>query len=64
MSEFVYMLIPDQSSWEDSVIILNVDKAISLSIQYPLCRVEIFKKGNKDSGYVPTYKFYKKGYIH
>lgn len=57
--EFVYLLLPDGSEWEDMVIILDKDEAIQASVKFKKSRVEIFKKSSL--GYVPTYTYYEKG---
>ena len=57
--EYVYMLVPNVSEWEDMVIILDKEEAIQASIKFYKCRVEIFKKSSL--GYIPTYNYYKNG---
>ena len=55
----VYVLLYG-SEWEDIVIILSKEDAIKESINHPQARVEIFSKNN-NSGYIPTYSYYKNG---
>jgi hypothetical protein len=56
---FVYVLIYG-SEWEDMIILLTKEEALSESIKYPNARVEIFSK-NEKSGYTPSYNYYKNG---
>ena len=58
--EFVYLLLPNDSEWEDMTIFLSETDAIKASIKCPKSRVEIFGKGN-DNGYIPTYSYYQNG---
>ena len=46
--------------WEDMIILLTEEDAINHSKKYPNTRVEIFSKNN-NSGYTPTYNYYKNG---
>jgi len=57
--EFVYVFLYG-GEWEDVVIFLTKEEAISQSIKYPNYRVEIFGKTDKP-GYTPTYSYYKNG---
>jgi len=57
--DFVYALLCG-SEWEDMIILLTKEEAISESIIHPNCRVEIFRKNDKP-GYIPTYQYYKNG---
>jgi len=57
--DFVYLLLYG-SEWEDIVILLSKEDAINESIKHPQARVEIFSKNN-NSGYIPTYNYYKNG---
>ena len=57
--DFVYVFVYG-SEWEDIIIFLSKEEAISESIKRPNARVEIFSKNNK-SGYTPTYNYYKNG---
>ena len=56
--DFVYILIGDE--WEDLIVYLSIEEAIKESINHPNSRVEIFSK-NDNSGYTPTYNYYKNG---
>jgi hypothetical protein len=58
--DYLYVLLNEGSEWEDMVILLSKDEAVSESKKYPKCRVEIFIK-NKNTGYTPTYNYYKNG---
>ena len=57
--EFVYVFL-DINNWEDIIIFLSKEDAINESKKYPNARVEIFSITN-ESGYTPTYNFYKNG---
>ena len=57
--EFVYIL-HNGSEWEDMIIFLSKEEAITQSKKYPEGRIEIFSKTDK-SGYSPTYNYYKNG---
>jgi hypothetical protein len=57
--EFIYLLL-NGSEWEDIIVFLSKEDAIEQSKKNPSCRVEIFSK-NENSGYIPTYDFYKNG---
>jgi len=57
--DFVYVLLYG-SDWEDMIILLTKEDAINESIKNPTKRVEIFCK-NDNSGYIPTYNYYKNG---
>ena len=57
--DFVYVLIYG-SEWEDMIILLSQEDAINESINHPNDRVEVFSKNN-NSGYTPTYNYYKNG---
>ena len=57
--DFVYLLLHG-SEWEDTVILLSKEDAMNESIKYPNARVEIFSRNN-NSGYTPTYNYYKNG---
>jgi hypothetical protein len=58
----VYVLLSDNSEWEDMVIFLSKDQAINESIKFPNRRVEIFIKENES--YVPSYNYIKNGMTH
>lgn len=57
--EFIYVLL-NGSEWEDIIILLSKEEAIHESINNPNTRIEIFKINN-NSGYTPTYNYYKNG---
>jgi hypothetical protein len=57
--DFVYVLLFG-NEWEDIIILLSKEDAISESIKYPDTRVEIFSKNNS-LGYTPTYNYYENG---
>lgn len=57
--EFVYVFF-EVNNWEDMVIFLSKEDAINESKKYPKARVEIFTITD-ESGYTPTYNFYKNG---
>lgn len=56
---FIYALCYG-SEWEDLVIFLSREDAIKESMNHPNHRVEIFRKSG-NSGYIPTYNYYKNG---
>ena len=57
---FLYVLLQGGEEWEDLVIFETEEEAIRASIKNPNARVEIFRK-NTNSGYTPTYNYYKNG---
>ena len=57
--DFVYVLFYG-NEWEDVIIFLSKEDAITESINHPNDRIEIFSKTNA-SGYTPTYNYYKNG---
>ena len=57
--DFVYVFLAI-NNWEDIVIFLSKEDAINESKKYPNARVEIFSVSD-ESGYTPTYNFYKNG---
>jgi hypothetical protein len=59
--EYVYALLQDGGSWEDMVIFVSEEEAISASKRHPSKRVEIFKSGKL--GYIPTYSYYRNGIL-
>ena len=59
--DYVYLLVKSGGEWEDNIIILSKEEAIYTSIKYKNDRVEIFSKNIKDTGYIPTYNYYKNG---
>jgi hypothetical protein len=59
--EYVYLLLLGNGcEWEDMIILLSMEHAISESIKHPNARVEIFSKNNEQE-YTPTYDYYKNG---
>jgi len=56
---FIYVFI-NGSEWEDIVVFLSKEDAISKSINHPNNRIEIFSQTNT-GGYTPTYNYYKNG---
>ena len=60
--DYVYLSICGDS-WEDIVVFLSKDEAKQESIRSPHVRIEIFEKKEKKLGYIPTYYYYKNGYI-
>jgi hypothetical protein len=62
--EYIYMFLSGELfEWEDATLMLDKDKAILKSIQYPKKRVEIFKKDEHEV-FNPTYQFYKNGVLY
>ncbi len=61
--EFIYVLVSNNSCWEDMVIFLSLEEAIKVSIKYPEQRIEIFSKSD-NAGYIPTYNYYKNGVLN
>ena len=59
--DFVYVLFYG-NEWEDVIIFLSKEDAITESINHPNDRIEIFSKTNT-SGYTPTYNYYKNGVL-
>jgi hypothetical protein len=57
--EFVYVFL-DINNWEDIIIFLSKEDAINESKKYPNARVQIFTITD-ESGYTPTYNFYRNG---
>lgn len=62
MDSFVYVLV-NGNEWEDIVIFLSREEAISESVNNPNARVEIFSKENNKMGYTPTYNYYQNGIL-
>jgi hypothetical protein len=60
--KYIYILLPNDASYEDIIIIDNETDAISQSIKYPSKRVEIFCQEDNTVGYKPTYNYYKQGF--
>ena len=59
--EFVYLLMPNPTSWDDIIVITTEKEALQASIDNPTFRVEIFEKRENLVGYAPTRSYYKKG---
>ena len=58
--DYIYVLVYDNSDWEDILIFLSEEEAKEESIKHPNGRIEIFSKTDK-KGYTPTYNYYKNG---
>jgi len=58
--EKIYVLVKG-GDWEDIVIFLTNEEALNASMKYPRYPVEIFEKKNDESGFEPTYNYYKNG---
>ena len=58
--EFIYVFT-NGSEWEDIIVFLSKEEAMQKSMDCPTCRVEIFSKTQNQSGYSPTYNYYKNG---
>ena len=59
MEDQIFLLIPNNSEFEDMKVILEKEKAVEISKQYPNMRVEIFEE---DKGvYYPTLNYYENG---
>jgi len=56
---FLYLLL-NNGEWEDTIVYLTEEDAISASLVFPTLRVEIFTKTGK-TGYTPSYNYYKNG---
>lgn len=61
MTDFIYILVPNNSSWEDLTVFTIKEDAIAVSIKYPQHRVELFAKDKFTFKYTPTYNYYKNG---
>ena len=57
--ELIYVLLHG-SEWEDMIIFLSEEDGVNESLKYPTSRVEVFSKTD-NSGYSPTYNYYKNG---
>ena len=61
----IYLVIKhDSCDWDEQLIILNKDDAISYSCKYKNIRVEIFQKSENDNTYIPTYSYYRGGILY
>jgi poly-D-alanine transfer protein DltD len=58
-NKHIYIYIPDNSDWEDYIIIKDKLKAIEYS-KINKCRVEIFNQ-TEEGIYKPIYRYYKNG---
>jgi hypothetical protein len=54
---FIYILLGNNTEWEDLQIFLNKDDAIEELKKYKHSRIEIFKKNNDK--YISTYNYIK-----
>ena len=61
--KYIYLSTCDNYKWEDQKIFLIEQDAINYSCKYPYIRVEIFCKTCLESGYLPTYSYYKQGIL-
>jgi hypothetical protein len=60
--EQVFVLVKGGDwEWEDIVIFLSKYEAIQASIKYPRYQIEVFEKKSDESGFEPTYNYYKNG---
>lgn len=61
--EYVYMLIPCFSGveWEDMIIIVNKEDAITISKKYSKHTVQIYEKKTNMIGYEPMYNYFLNG---
>jgi hypothetical protein len=62
--KFVYVMINNTSDWEDIVIYLSEEEAVSASTTYPNIRIELFSKNPGFNGYIPTYNYYLNGKLY
>ena len=58
--DYIYVLVYNNTDWEDIVIFLSEEEAKEESIKDPKARIEVFTKTDK-KGYTPTYNYYKNG---
>jgi hypothetical protein len=60
------MLIPCYSGveWEDMIIIVNKEDAITISKKYSKHTVQIYEKKTNMLGYEPMYNFFLNGELH
>ena len=59
--EYTYMLVPNGAEWEDMIIIVNKEDAITISKKYYKNTVQIFVKKENSIGYEPMYNYYLNG---
>lgn len=62
--DFVYVMVQNDSEWEDIVIYLTEKEALEASIMNTDTRIEIFSKRPNLNGYVPTYNYYEGGKLY
>jgi hypothetical protein len=64
--EYVYMLVPNYPGveWEDMIIIVNKDDAITISKKYSKYTVQIYEKKTNMMGYEPMYNYFLNGELH
>jgi hypothetical protein len=60
---YLYALILG-TNWDDTIIYLTEDEAITASLNHPYCRVEMFRKKLNLPGYVPMYSYYENGILY
>ena len=61
---YIYLVTGTKYEWEDHQLFLIKQDAINYSCKYPDVRVEIFCKNCLESGYTPTYSYYKQGILY
>jgi hypothetical protein len=61
--EYVYMLIPcfPEVEWEDMIIIVNKEDAITISKKYSIHTVQIYEKKTNMIGFEPMYNYFLNG---
>jgi hypothetical protein len=60
-SIYIYVLVGNNSEWEDMIIYLTKEDAINASKNHPNMTVEVFSKSDNHVGYKPAYCYYKDG---
>jgi hypothetical protein len=58
--EYLYMLNGDGFEWEDMLLYMTEEHAMSASLRYPHRRVEIFQRDSHGT-YSPTYDYWENG---
>jgi hypothetical protein len=61
--QITYIYFINNYKLEDQKIFLIKQDAINYSCKYPDIRVEIFCKTCFETGYIPTYSYYKQGIL-
>ena len=61
MEDFVYVFTVDGAEWEDLVIYLSKEEAITKSKKHPNVRLDIYKKSA--DGYRPSYNYFLNGLL-